>query len=327
MAKFELKRLNNAAAVDSLGFEQLITTQTEIVAGVIQTKYYELLGQSLSDFVPFDVGRGAYSTNIFQYTAGYVGSPFESGLVQPSTGLGINAKSSIQIDGISIKNNFWRMDYEVSHEIIEMGKVNVQAFSIIEENEKARKKVYDLGMQDVTFKGLNDGATYGLLNQPNVTVNTSLFPKRLANMSAEELSTFAATAVATYLANNNTTAMLNRMMIPTADFVALSTPSNPAFPLKTKLNIIEDAFKGAGATDFKIVHSTYNENADSTGSKARYVLYRYDADSVRMYIPLQYTPHALYPMNGIDFVSVAEAQFTGVQVLREKEMLYCDARA
>ena len=139
MSKFELARLNNAAAVDTIGYEKLITTQTEIVAGVIETKYYELLGQSLSDFVPFDVGRGAYSTNIFQYTSAYVGSPFEAGLVQPSTGLGINAKSTIAIDGITIKNNFWRMDYEVSHEVVEMGKVNVQAFSIFEENEKSRK--------------------------------------------------------------------------------------------------------------------------------------------------------------------------------------------
>ena len=83
MAKFKLERINNAAAVSTIGFEQLITTQTEIVAGVIETKYYDLLRQSLSDFIPFDVGRGASATNIFQYTAGYVGSPFETGLVQP----------------------------------------------------------------------------------------------------------------------------------------------------------------------------------------------------------------------------------------------------
>lgn len=325
---FKLARINNAAAVDSIGYEKLISTQTEIVAGVIETKYYELLGQSLSDFVPFDVGRGAYSTNIFQYTSAYVGSPFESGLVQPSTGLGINAKSTIAIDGITIKNNFWRMDYEISHEVVEMGKVNVQAFSIIEENEKSRKKIYDLGMQKVTFLGLPDeGDVYGLLNQPGVTVDTSLFPARLANMTAAQLSTFASKAVATYLENNNTTAMLNRLMIPTADYVALGVPSDPNFPLKTKREIIEDAFRQAGATDFRIVHSTYNEDASADGAHARYVLYRYDADSIRMYIPKQYTPHALYPMNGIDFVSVAEAQFTGVQVLRPLEMLYSDAQA
>lgn len=325
--KFELKRLNNAAAVDSLGFEQLITTQTEIVAGVIQTKYYELLGQSLSDFVPFDVGRGAYSTNIFQYTAGYVGSPFESGLVQPSTGLGINAKSSIQIDGISIKNNFWRMDYEVSHEIIEMGKVNVQAFSIIEENEKARKKVYDLGMQKVTFLGIPDNGVEGLLNMAAVNVNTSLFPVKLAAMSSAQLQALASGLLAAYLDNNGATQMPNRLCIPTSDFVALGVPSDPNFPLKTKRDILEEALRQGGAVDIKIVHTTYNETASSDKQHARYVLYRHDADSLRMYIPKPYTPHALYPMNGVDFISVAESQFSGVVAIRPKEMLYMDVKA
>lgn len=324
---FKLARLNNAAAVDSVGFEKLITTQTEIVAGVIQTKYYELLGQSLSDFVPFDVGRGAYSTNIFQYTAGYVGSPFESGLVQPSTGLGINAKSSIQIDGISIKNNFWRMDYEVSHEIIEMGKVNVQAFSIIEENEKARKKVYDLGMQKVTFLGIPENDVDGLLNIAAVNIDTSLFPVKLASMSSAQLQTLASKLLAAYLDNNGATQMPNRLCIPTSDFVALGVPSDPNFPLKTKRDILEEALRQGGAVDMKIVHTTYNEKASADGQHARYVLYRHDADSLRMYIPKPYTPHALYPMNGVDFISVAESQFSGVVAIRPKEMLYMDAQA
>ena len=324
---FKLARLNNAAAVDSVGFEKLITTQTEIVAGVIQTKYYELLGQSLSDFVPFDVGRGAYSTNIFQYTAGYVGSPFESGLVQPSTGLGINAKSSIQIDGISIKNNFWRMDYEVSHEIIEMGKVNVQAFSIIEENEKARKKVYDLGMQKVTFLGIPENDVDGLLNIAAVNIDTSLFPAKLASMDSAQLQILASKLLAAYLDNNGATQMPNRLCIPTSDFVALGVPSDPNFPLKTKRDILEEALRQGGAVDMKIVHTTYNEKASADGQHARYVLYRHDADSLRMYIPKPYTPHALYPMNGVDFISVAESQFSGVVAIRPKEMLYMDAQA
>lgn len=326
MSKFELQRLNNAVSADTLGFEQLISTQTEIVAGVIEKKYYTLLGQTLSDFVSFDVGRGAYSTNIFQYTAAYVGAPFESGLVQPSSGLGINAKSNIQIDGISVKNNFWRMDYEVSHEIIEMGKLNTQAFSIIEENEKARKKVYDLGMQDVVFKGI-DGS-YGLLNQPAVTINTSLMPKSFAAMSTAEMQAFAKGALAAYLANNDSTAMPNRLCIATSDYVSLQTPYSASYPTDlTCIDVIEQAFKKAGCTDFKIVHSTYNDNADSSGTKERVVLYNKDPDSLKVYVPKQYTPHALYPMNGVDFVSVAEAQFSGVVAIRPKEMLYFDVQA
>ncbi len=321
---FELKRLNNAAAVGDAGFEKLITTQTEIVAGVIETKYYTLLGQTLSDFVPFDVGRGAYSTNIFQYTSAYVGAPFEAGLVQPSEGLGINAKANIQIDGISIKNNFWRMDYEVSHEVIEMGKVNAQAFSIIEEKEKARKKIYDLGMQKLTFLGLeNEAGVYGLLNQPTATVNTSLFPVSLAEMSADQFAAFASNSVATFLTNNNNTQLFNRLVIPTSDWTALNVPVNPNYPTMTKREMLEKAFEAVGVREFKLLHSVYNETASTTGGK-RYAFYNYDADSIKIYIPKQYTPHALYPMNGVDFISVAEAQFSGVQLLRPLEFMYAD---
>lgn len=324
---FKLSRLSNAAAVDPAGFEKLISTQTEIVAGVIETKYYELMGQALSDFVPFDVGRGAYSTNIFQYTSAYVGSPFESGLVQPSEGLGINAKANIQIDGLTIKNNFWRMDYEVSHEIIEMGKVNAQAFSIIEEKEKARKKVFDLGMQKVTFLGLPDDGVAGLLNQSAVTVNTSVAAKNLAQMDTAELAAFAVGFLQAYLANNNSTVLPDRLCIGTSDFVALGVPVSNTYPTPlTKREVLERAFREAGATGLKIVHTTYNETA-STTSGMRYVLYKADPDSVRMYIPKPYTPHALYPMNGVDFVSVAEAQFSGVVAIRPLEMLYADVTA
>lgn len=325
MSKFELKRLNNAVSADTLGFEQLISTQTEIVAGVIETKYYQLLGQTLSDFVSFDVGRGAYSTNIFQYTAGYVGSPFEAGLVQPSSGLGINAKSNIELDGISVKNNFWRMDYEVSHEIIEMAKVNTQAFSIIEENEKARKKVYDLGMQKVVFLGI-DGS-YGLLNQPSVTINTSLMPAGLDTMTEAQMLAFAQGALAAYLANNNSTAMPNRLCISTSEFVSLQVPFSANYPTDLyKIDVLERAFVKAGCPDFKIVHSTYNATA-SAGGHERAVLYNKDPDALKIYVPKPYTPHALYPMNGVDFVSVAEAQFSGVVALRPLEMLYIDAQA
>ena len=325
--EFKLPRFENAAVADTLGFEKMISTQTEIVAGVIQTKYYELLGQNLSDFVPFDVGRGAYSTNIFQYTAGYVGDPFETGLVQPSTGLGINAKSNIMIDGLSIKNNYWRMDYEVSHEVVEMGKVNAQAFSIIEEQEKARKKVYDLGIQKVVFKGIPSNNIDGLLNMSNININTSLFPKKLSAMSIAELQALATGLLQAYLANNNSTQMPNRLCIPTSDFVALGTPFNPEFPVKTKREVLEQALREGGAVDLKIVHTTYNETASADGAHARYVLYRHDADALRMYVPKPYTPHALYPMNGIDFVSVAESQFSGVVAIRPAEMLYLDAQA
>lgn len=329
--KFKLARVANHdklwnayGAVSQNGINQVISTQTTIVAGVIETKYYELLGQSLSDFLPFDVGQGADTLQLFQYTAAYVGSSFKSGLINPNNGLQKNASSNINIGGFNIKNNFWRMDYTVSQEMIAIASKNAQAFSIIEAEEKARKKVWDLGIQECTFLGLGDGETYGLLNQPEVTVNTSLLPKKITEMSGDELKAFCANVVATYTANNHDTALPNRWCMPTNEFLGLGAQVSGTYPVATIREVVEKAFVDAGCVDFKIVHSKYNNTADSTGAKGRHVFYRHDADAARVFIPKDYTPSALFPMNGLDMISVAQGQFTGVAVFRPAEMLYAD---
>lgn len=307
----------------SAGFEQVITTITDIVAGVISQKFYRLLGLTPSDFVPIDVsGFGAYSSTIFQYKAVYVGSSFQSGLVAPSTGVGKNATADIVIDGISIKNNFWRMSYEISNEQLQMAERNREAFSIIEEKEKARKTVWDLGIQEVLFKGLGDGVTFGLLNQPLATVDTSLFPKALTKMNSAEVKKWATEVLPTFLANSDGTELFDTWVMPTNVYLGLGATVVDSFPVQTYRMAIEDALASVGR-EVKLLHSIYNQDAGANGF-GRHAFYRYDTDSIRMYIPKTYTPHPLYPVNGLDSVSMAEGQFTGVQLLRDREFMYAD---
>ena len=65
---------------------------------------------------------------------------------------------------------------------------------VIEENEKARKKVWDLMLQDAWFNGLGDGKSFGLLNAPGVTVDTTLITAKLASMTDAQFDTFLASA-------------------------------------------------------------------------------------------------------------------------------------
>ena len=208
-------QVSNSGIGSTTGFEQAIETTTQIVSGVVNTLYYELMGQKLSDFVKIEVGTGAYSTNLFQYASTYVGSPFKAGLIEPTaSGINADANSNIKIGSLSIPNNFWRMKYNVRQELIQMAARNAETFSIIEENEKARKKTWDLGLQEATFKGLGDGKSYGLLNQPNVTVNTTLMSAELDAMTDAQFQTFLANAAGVFAANSNGTIMFNRMLIP-----------------------------------------------------------------------------------------------------------------
>lgn len=323
-------RVDNAVAFANpanYGLEQNITTLTRIVAGVQRQKFYTLAGQALTDFIPIEVGTGAYGKDIMQYTVAQVGAPFEAGIIQPGNGMNKDANVDIVIDNITIRNNYWRVKYQATKEIVEMAKVNAQTFSYIEELERARLKTWQLGIQEVAFLGTTDGLNFGLLNQPDVTVNTSLLPASFGEMSIEQLNNFATTVVGTFFTQTNSTVFPNTLVIPTAALGALGVPINPQFPIGTRRQYLEDAFKAAGApADFRILHTVYNNTAGTNGGQ-RYVLYNRDADTLTMYIPKPYTPYPLYPTGSLDMISDAEGQFTGVWAKRPNEILYMDVVA
>ena len=322
-------RVNNAVAFSNpamRGMEQTISTLTQIVAGVQRQHFYTVTAP-LTDYVPIELGTGAYGKQLFQYTVAQVGDSFESGIIQPGNAKNKDANIDIVIDGVSIKNNFWRMKYQATREILEMNRVNPETFSYIEEQERARLQTFQLGIQKVAFLGTEDGLNEGLLNQSSVTINTSLLPANVAAMSLEQLTNFAKTAVATYFENTSSTVFPNTWLMPTSDYMALGVPVNPEYPIGTVREFLENAFKIAGAApDFKILHTVYNKTAGVQGAN-RHVLYNKNADTLTMYIPKPYTPYPLYPVGSLDMVSDAEAQFTGVWVKRPAEILYMDVTA
>lgn len=325
-----LFRVYNAVAFANpanYGLEQTNTTLSRIVEGAQRQKFYTVDG-ALTDYVPMEFGTGAYGQNLYQYTIAQVGDSFETGIVKPGNGINKDANLDIVIDAITIKNNYWRMKYEATKEIVEMARANAYNFSYIEEQETARLKTYQLGIQKIAFLGTDDGLNKGLLNLDNVTVNTSLLPASFGNMTVEQLNNFASIAAATFWANSNNTVFPNTLLIPTQDLGGLATFISSTYPVgETRKEFLERAFKEAGAPqDFKILHTAYNNTASSTGGK-RYVLYNRDGDVLKMHLPKVYTPYPLYPTGSLDMVSDAEAQFTGVWLKREKEIMYLDVTA
>ena len=322
-------RVNNAVAFatpNAYGLEKTITTLTQIIADVQRQKFYTV-AEPLTTYVPIEMGTGAYGKQLFQYAVAQVGDNFEAGIIQPGNGINKDANIDITIDGTTIRNNFWRMKYEATKEILESARVNAQTFSYIEEQERARLKTSQLGIQKILFKGTDDGLNTGLLNNPDVTVNTSLLPANISAMSITQLTNFAKTAISTFFTNSNSTTFPNTWLMPTSDYMSLGVPINPEFPIGTIREFLERAFIDAGApADFKILHTVYNNTASSTGA-GRHVLYNRDSDVLTMYIPKPYTPYPLYPTGSLDMISDAEMQFTGVWVKRPAEMLYMDVTA
>ena len=328
-AKQTYKAANALFDFPNAGVVQTVDTITDIVQGVVETKYYELAGQTLSDFINIDAsGRGAYAGEIFQFTSAYVGAPFEQCIINPaSTGIHNDATADVAVDGISARNNFYRQKYSISQEGLKMAAVNRVGFDLIEQKEKSRKKNWDLGLQKVLFNGLGDGRTLGLLNQSGVTVNTSLLPKKISAMTVAQLKTFAGSALATAFAASNYTIMPNRWLMPTDEFLALGVPYGDTFGMPTVIEMLEKAFKQAGApADFRIVHSIYGQGIGGQ-SKGRHVFYNTDTDNIIMHTPKPYTPHPLYAQGALDMISDAEGQFTGVWLKRPTSMLYADVQA
>ena len=319
-------KATNDFAIPNAGLVKTVDTITDIISGVVEAKYYELGGQTPSDFVSIDVGRGAYMGNIVQFTSAYVGSPFEQCIINPaSTGIHNDATADIVIDDISIKNNFYRQKYSISQEELKMASANRVAFDIIEQKEKSRKKTWDLGIQNVLFNGLADGQTKGLLNQTGVTVNTTLLPVAIETMSEAQLKTLAGRLISTYFTNANGAVMPNRWLMPTNTFMALGVPYGSTFGMPTIKDVLETALKASGApADFKIVHALYANGASADGN-GRHALY--NTEDVVMYIPKAYTPHPLYAQGALDMISDAEGQFTGVQVKRPGAFMYLDEQA
>ena len=320
-------RVYNSGIGSSVGFEQTIQTTTQIVAGIVNTLYYELMGQKLSDFVKIEVGTGAYASNLTQFASTYVGSPFKSGIINTTaSGINADANTNIKIGMLSIPNNFWRMKYNIGQEAVRMAARNAETFSIIEENEKARKKTWDLGLQEATFLGLGDGKSYGLLNQPNATVNTTLMTAELDAMSDAQFQTFLAQVCGVYAANSKGTMMFDRMLIPQKAFLALQQPYGSYG--ETRLSVMERAFKGIVGDGFKVVHATYCTGATAGGNanKGRYVFYNSNEDNLIMHLPKPYTPYPLFPQGALDMISDAEGQFATPYLKRIDSLLYADVQ-
>lgn len=318
--------------LNSIGADQSITTLTSILPTIIEQKFYEL---PLGDIVDIEVGQGnPFHSTLYNWTTSIKGGDFESGLIN----LGKN-KADANADDIAVEPTErkvigWKKD--VHYNIFEEGTfaAGTKNLDYAQEKYKARKKQYDLGIQDAVMFGLKfDPVNYpGILTQPGVTSNTSVITKKLSDMTAAEFNALIAQLLPAFMKECAYTIRPNTFMIPAEDFYGLSSQMSEAYPLRTKLEVLEAALKGAtGESNFKIIPNAYCDQAYNSHivglNKNRYVLYRKAPDHVIMNIPLDFTVTLPGTTNGFDYTAAAYSRFTTVKLFREKAMLYFDYAA
>jgi hypothetical protein len=309
----------------SLGYQIALDTLTFIKKQITEQKFYQV---APADYVPISVGDGAFSQNILTNTTINASADFEEGIINQGSANDRLATADVGVSSKTMKVANWAK--AIGYSIFEIEQaLQANNWDIIESKHRARKQNWDLGIQKMAFLGSigNPTAFPGLLTQSIVNSDTTTLTGQISALSAADFATFIATILAAYQSNCAYTAFPTHFVIAQDDYVALATPVSSTYPVVTKMTYLKDAFEKIVPGGVKILPSAYAIGSSAVGSTIghhRYAMYRYDAESIRMDIPVDYTVTQPNTLNNFQFQDAAYGQFTGVGVYRALELLYFD---
>lgn len=311
---------------NDLGFQIDITSLTAIAKKVSEQKFFTV---TPSEYLPIAVGNGTWNQQINTWRSFLTAGSFSKGIINTGGNNSRMSQVNVGVDSVPVKIYNWMEGYDYS--IFElMQAAQAGNWDLVTALEKARKKIWDLGIQEIAFLGINnDTNCLGLLTQDNngVTVNTTVIPQFISAMSTASLKAFVASVLVTYRQNSQFTEWPDVFIVPEDDYNALISQASAEFPIKSVLELLEDAFKvGTKNPNFKVLPLAYANPNQSQGvlDNYRYTLLALDEESVRMDIPLMYTNTLANTINGAQFQSAAYGQFTGVVAYQPRTMLYFD---
>jgi hypothetical protein len=322
------QRLN--AAGDSFenatGYQIAIDTMTYIKQQESQQSYYELLGKTPRDFVPIVVGEGAWAQSILTRRTYSNAGDFESGLVQQGADNTRAASAKASMDSVNYPTFLWENSVNYSLMEIEQAMRDSQ-WDAVAAKHRSRMKMFQLGIQAITFLGTKSKNMEGLLINTASPVNTSRITAPINGLLAANFLTFVANLINDYFVSSNSTKLPNRFVIPMSDWLGLTTlvpGSAGTFPVPM-IDYLEMAFKKLCGPDFQISGNAYcdaaNNNTLRSLNKNVYALYRYDAEAFRMDIPVDFTVTQPGTYDNFHFQDTGYAQLTGLQFFKPLETL------
>lgn len=315
-----------------LGFDVPITTMTTIAREITEQVFYEI---DPTLYVPTVEGQGAWSDQILTYRSYQIGDSFETGISNMAQNNARIENVDAGIDSVKIPVYLWDKTITWSIPQMEMA-AKAGNWDLIGTLEESRKTNFDLGIQRIAFLGGQGFQTiqsnmYGLLNLPNVNVDTSVFTAagnvEISAMSVTQLNTFVANLVNVYRINSTRTAWPTHFYVPEDDYIGMGgTQYSPTFPIGTTLEILEKAFKKQIPNGgFKgILPIAYAIPANSFGALSvhTYMLVNHNVKTFNMQLPVPYTTTVPNSLNNFQLQDVGYAQFTGVQAIKPRELCY-----
>lgn len=311
--------------VNALGFDVPITTMTTVIKKISEQKFYEI---AFAEYLPVRVGQGAWSDFLTTYRSFDLSGSFEDGIVQTGTDNARLAQGDAGVDAINVLVKSWAK--ATGWNLMQMQQAAKNGnWDLVAAKEAARKKNWDLGLQKLAFLGIaNDANVKGLLNLSGVTTNTTALTQSITSLATtpQNLSNFIARILNDYRSNCNRSAWPSHFIIPESDYLGLATPSSAQFPIKSILQLMQETFQTMTKNpNFEILPLVYGDAQYNLGAginKQCYVLLNYNEESLRMDIPVDYTPTLANSIDNFSFQNAAYGQFTGVGVYRPLEVYY-----
>lgn len=323
-------RLN--AAGDSVenasGYQILIDTMSYIKTQQSTQSFYELgyVGLTPRSFVPIVVGEGAWASNILTRRTYLNAGDFETGLVRQAAQNGRQAGAEPSMDSVSYPTFLWADSINYSLMEVEQA-LQASNWDIIAQKHSARQKMFQLGIQQIAFLGTKSKNMEGLLINTAAPINATLITAYISSLNAANFLTFVTQLIAAYWTSSAATKLPTHFVIPMVDYLglmALVPGSAGTFPVPM-LTYLENAFKQLCGPDFKIIGNAYCDKANANAQRAynfnTYALYRYDPETLRMDIPVDFQVTQPGSYDNFHFVDTGYAQITGLQVFKPLEML------
>lgn len=318
---------NSDGNIDSntLGYQYTTQTTTFIRSRVVNQKFYEV---PIADYVPVDVGVGAWMEDIKTNLVYDVAGDFESGIISVASAPSQLSTVDVGTAPVNAKVLTWAKGYQYS--VPEVSKaLAADNWDVVSGKMSALVKNWQLGLQKVAFLGLQQDQTNvpGLLTNSQVTVNTSVITANISSLGSTAFQALVANILAAYALNANYTRMPNTFVMPLNDYLGLGTAAASGFPIVDMITYLENMFKKiTGEKDFKILPLAYAQQAQNAlfNNTDRYVLYRRDPETLKMDIPVDFTLNPAGTSNNFNFQGVGAGQFTGTIFYRPAECLYFD---
>lgn len=323
-AGMTLRNANGDIDPTTLGYQIAIDTLTYIKKKMVEQKFYKV---APAKYLPMLVGEGSFSQSILTNLQVSASGDFEEGIINQGIANDRIANVSAGIAPITVPVVNWAKS--IGYTLIEIEQaLSSLNWDYITGLEKSRKMNYDLGIQMIAFLGsLSTPGVYGLYTQPDVNINTAVITKAISAMDPTEFQSFIAAVVEAYRVNCNRTTYPDTFVVPESDWNGLADPVSPTYPNVMKIEWLQKALDMVCMQKVTILPSAYGEASQNTSrgiNKQRYALYAKDEETIRMDLPVYYTPTAPNTANNFQFQNVAYAQFTGVRAYRPLEVLYFD---